>query len=323
MKMVSLAGHCSARYRCGVAFALAVLILVLPACRRHAATGSEPGRGQTTFASPAEAGKALAEAASNDNQDQMLAIFGPNSKDVIYSGNPEEDKTSLAQFASAYNRMNRWRQIDNGSQILLVGVSNTTFPIPLKKDSSGKWFFDTAAGKKELKNREIGRNELAVIDICAGLVDAQVEYFNQAHDGQKQYAAQFISDPGKENGLYWPPEAGKPKSPVGPLLAYATEQGAKLNPSLHLPFHGYYFGILKSQGYWANGGLKDYARGGIMNRGFAFIAWPEKYGVTGFNTFIIDADRVVFQRDLGENTAEQAPFMPQFNPASEWAEVKE
>ena len=311
------------RVRCWNATALALLLIAIPACKKKGPAGSEPARGQTTFASPQDAGKALADAAKDDNQQQIVAMFGPDSQSVILTGNAAADKQSLAEFAAAYGRMNRWRLMESGSQVLLVGVSATAFPVPLKKDPSGKWFFDTEAGKNELTNREIGRDELANIDVCDMLRIAELEYYEQAHDGQKQYASKFISDPGKQNGLYWPEEPGKPKSPIGPLIAYATTEGGRLKPALHKPFYGYYYGILLLQGPYATGGLKDYARNGIMNRGFGFVAYPAKYGVTGTMTFIINQDGVIWQKDMGATTTEEAPFMRQFNPDSTWTEVKE
>lgn len=321
--MMLQAGDKGASFRFWAGVALALLTVVLPACQRKGPVTLGPARGQSTFASPEDAGKALAEAAKNGNQDQLLALFGSDSKDVIFSGNAAEDKASFTQFASAYGRMNRWRKLENGIEILLVGVSNTAFPIPIRKDSSGKWFFDTPAGKNELMNRDVGRNELANIDVCGILRIAQLEYFEQAHDGQKQYARQFISSPGKQDGLYWSDQPGKPRSPIGPLLAYATKEGAKLQPSLHKPFYGYYYGILVTQGPFASGGLRDYARSGVMNRGFGFVAYPAKYGVTGVMTFIIDQDGTVYQKDMGATTTDEAPFMRQFNPDGSWAEVKE
>jgi hypothetical protein len=324
MKMMSwAAGEGPSLCRRGTALALVALVIALPACQRRGPAEGQPARGQSTFASPQDAGKALVDAAGSGNEQQMMALFGPQNKDLIFTGNPAEDKAAFAQFASAYHRLNRWRQLENGSEVLLVGVSNTAFAIPLRKDTSGKWFFDTTNGKSELFNRSIGRNELAAIDILASLVDAQTEYFNQAHDGTKQYARKFISDPGKQDGLYWPLEAGKAKSPVGPLLAYASAQGAKVQPGLHKPFHGYYFGILLTQGPFANGGLRDYVRNGVMNRGFGIVAYPAQYGVSGVMTFIIDQDRVVFEKDLGETTNNQAPFMTQFGPDASWSEVKQ
>jgi hypothetical protein len=325
MKMISLAGRKRGllQYRHCIAFALAALTIALPACRRHATATGGPAHDQQTFASPEEAGKVLADAARNNNQRQMQAIFGPDSNDIFSSGNAGDDKVSFTGFAAAYDRLNRWRRLENGSAILMVGVSNTVFPVPLKKELSGQWYFDTAAGKLELTNRIVARNELAAIDVCAALADSQIEYLLQQHDGIKQFARKFISDPGKEDGLYWPTAPGKPRSPLGPLVAYATDEGAKVQPSLHKPFHGYYFGMLMTQGFWANGGLRDYVRGGIMNRGFGFIAYPAEYGVSGVMTFEINQGGIIFQKDMGEATKVQAPFITQFNPDGAWSEVRQ
>ena len=323
-QMLAIRGGGLLGYRIFAVVAVVFLMIALPACNRKGAKKGGPASGQSTFASPEDAGKTLADAAANDNQAEMTALFGPDSASLIYSGNADVDRQSFKTFAAAYNRMNRWRQLENGDRLLLVGVSNTAFPIPLKKDSSGKWFFDSPVGKTELANREIGRNELAAIDICATLADAEAEYFAQPRGGgEKQYASRLISDPGTDNGLYWPQQAGKPKSPIGPLLAYASEQGLKANASLHKPFHGYYFGVLTTQGPYADGGLRDYSRNGIMNRGFGFVAYPAQYGVSGVMTFVINQDRTVFQKDLGEATRSDAPFMRQFNPDPSWTEVKE
>jgi len=308
--------------KCGF-IALVMLAVAMTSCHGKKSNAGEAAAGQQTFASPAEAGKALVDAARSDNQQQMLAIFGPNSKDILYSADAAQDKADMANFAAAYDRMNRWRKLDNGNQLLLVGATNTAFAVPLRIDRKNQWYFDTPEGATELMVRRIGRNELAVIDIMASLADAQEEYYTQAHGGEKQFARHFISDPGKENGLYWPAEAGKPRSPVGPLIAYASEQGSKLQPSLHKPFHGYYYGILDTQGFFANGGLKDYVRQGVMNRGFGFIAWPAEYGKTGVMTFIVNRDRLIYQRDMGQTTKDQAPFMTKFDPEGGWLQVEQ
>ncbi len=307
---------------CCSAFVLVLLTLAVTGCHHQVASAGQAAPGQKTFASPAEAGKALADAARSDDQQQMLNVFGSAARETLYSGDATEDKSSMAGFVAAYDRMNRWRKLGNGNQILLVGVSNTAFPVPLRQDGEGKWYFDTPAGGTELLVRRIGRNELAVIDIMATLADAQEEYYAQAHDGTKQYARKFISDPGKQNGLYWPASTG-PKSPIGPLLAYATEEGGKLQPGQHKPFHGYYFGILVTQGIWANGGFKDYIRSGVMNRGFGFIAWPADYGKSGIMSFMTNRDRLIYQKDLGEKTRDQAPFTTAFDLDNTWLRVEQ
>ncbi len=316
------AGTNSSRARHGwMVAALLILAVSLAGCHRNAGEG-EPASGQKTFASADDAGKALVQAAKNDNQAEMLAIFGPDAKALLYSGDAVEDQASMTGFASSYDTMHRWRKLDNGSQLLLVGSSNTAFPMPLRPTGK-KWYFDTEAGKNELLARRIGRNELAAIDVCAALADAQVEYYGQTHDSIKQYARKFISDPGKQNGLYWPPEPGKPKSPLGPLVAYASQEGYKLQPNLHQPFHGYYFGMLGTQGANAPGGLRDYMRGEVMNRGFAFVAYPAEYGKSGVMTFVVDRDRVIYQKDLGPTTGDLGPIMSQYNPDGSWGEVKQ
>jgi len=309
--------------RCGKAFAVVALLAAMAACHHNASSAGQAAPGQKTFASPDDAARALVEATRSGNEQQILEVFGPGTRDILYSGDATEDKADMAGFAAAYEQMNRWRRLENGNEILVVGATNTAFPVPLRKDRKGQWYFDTPAGATELAVRRIGRNELATIDVLASLADAQEEYYNQEHEGAKQFARRFISDEGKENGLYWPASAGKTKSPVGPLLAYATEQGNTLKPSLHKPFHGYYYGVLVTQGIWANGGLKDYSRQGVMNRGFGFIAWPADYGKSGVMTFIINGDRIIYQKDLGPGTKDEAPFTTQFGPDSSWLRVEQ
>ncbi len=220
--------------------------------------------------------------------------------------------------------MHRWRKMPDGSQILLVGADNFAFPIPLKKNAAGQWFFDAAAGKDEILARRIGRNELAVIDICGALADAQDEYFSQTHDGAstKQYAVKFISDTGKQNGLYWESAEGQPRSPLGPLAAFATEEGYSAKTK-GAPFHGYYFRMLTKQGSHAQGGAKDYVVDGKMVGGFAFVAYPAEYRNSGVMTFIINQDGVLFQKDLGKTTTETATAMNEFDPDDTWSPVEE
>ena len=186
---------------------------------------------QKTFASPDDAGKALTEAAKAGNHDALIAIFGPGSQDVIFSGDTAQDKTSFDNFTAAYGTMNRWRKQTDGSEVLYLGADNNPFPIPLKKNSAGGWYFDTAAGKDEILSRRIGDNDLAAIDVVAAMADAQNQYFSQRHDGVKQYAQKFVSDDGKQNGLYWKSPEGQPKSPLGtafrehtPLLPKGSAQ---------------------------------------------------------------------------------------------------
>src|SRR5271170_5312863 len=277
------------------------------------------------FALPDDAGNGLLEAAKSRDQNAVLAIFGPDSKDLVSSGDAVQDKATLDAFVAAYGVMHRWRKMPDGAQILVVGADNFPFPIPLKKNPAGQWFFDTAAGKDEILARRIGRNELAVIDICGALADAQAEYFSQPHEdgGARQYALKFISDTGKQNGLYWESPEGQPQSPLGPLVAFATDEGYSVKPDSHVPFHGYYFHMLKRQGSHAQGGAKDYVVDGKMVNGFAFVAYPAEYGNSGVMTFIINQDGVLFQKDLGKTTNETATAMSEFDPGDGWSEVQE
>jgi hypothetical protein len=255
----------------------------------------------------------------------VLAIFGANSKDFLLSGDPVQDKTTLAKFVNAYDVMHRWRKMPDGTELLLVGADNFPFPIPLKQSAGGPWFFDTAAGKEEILSRRIGRNELAVIEVCGALADAQAQYFSQVHaDGSsKQYALKFISDAGKQNGLYWESQQGQPASPLGPLAAFATQEGYTAKQDAHQPFHGYYFHMLNRQGSGAPGGAKDYVVGGKMVGGFAFVAYPAEYGNSGVMTFMINQDGVLLQKDLGKNTADLASAMSEFNPDASWSIVQD
>jgi Protein of unknown function (DUF2950) len=278
----------------------------------------------TAFSSPDEAGNGLLDAAKAGDQNALLAIFGPDSKDTISSGDAVQDKATVGAFVSGYEEMHRWRKMPDGSQILLIGAQNFPFPIPLKKNDSGQWFFDTAAGKEEILRRRIGRNELSVIDVCGALADAQADYYSRRHDdGSKQFAVKFISDPGKQNGLYWESPEGQPKSPLGPMLAYATSEGYAVKPDAHQPFHGYYFHMLTSQGSNAPSGAKNYVVNGKMMGGFAFVAYPAEYGNSGVMTFIMNQDGLFLQKDLGKTTTETASAMTVFDPDASWTVVQE
>lgn len=293
-----------------------VILLPIAACNRPESAAVQAG--PRTFASPQDAGTALVAAAKAQSQDQALAIFGSGSADIVSSGDVEEDKASLNGFAKAYEVTHRWRKLSDGSQLLLVGADNETFPVPLMKNPAGQWYFDAAAGKEEILARRIGRDEIAAINVCAALADAQIQYFSQKHGGVRQYAQKFISDPGEQNGLYWQSSQGSPRSPLGPLVAFATDEGLTVKPDAARPFYGYYFRRLETQGSGAQGGAESYLVDGKMTRGFAYVAYPAKYNDTGINTFIIDQDQVVYEKNLGQNTADVAKAMTQFDPDSTW-----
>lgn len=305
-------------------FLFVLLSLALStACSKQQKPAETQTQAQKTFASPDDAAKALVDAAKSGNREALLAIFGPESKDLIYSGDTAADKAAFAGFVSDYDVMHRWRKLDNSSEMLITGADNKAFPIPLKKNDAGQWTFDTAAGKQEILTRRIGRNELAAIDVCAAVADAQKEYFSQTHDGVKQYAEKFISDEGKQNGLYWPPVEGQPRSPLGPLVAFASSEGLKVKPDSHQPFHGYFFQILEKQGSDAKGGAKNYIVNGKMTGGFAVLAHPAQYGDSGIMTFMINQNGVMYEKDLGKTTDQVAVAITEFNPDKSWKIVEE
>jgi Protein of unknown function (DUF2950) len=293
---------------------LLALIIPLAACSKP----EKPAPG--VFATPDDASSALRAAVKSGDQYALLAIFGPNSKEIISSGDAVQDKNSADAFAARYDVMHRWRKMPDGGQILLIGADNFALPIPLAKNAEGRWFFDTAAGKEEILNRRVGRNELAIIGFCGTVVDAQAQYFSQLHDGAttNQFAAKFISDPGKQNGLSWKSADGKPDGPLGAVAALASAAGYDTTkPDVHSAFHGYFFRVLKGQTDKAPAGAKDYVVNGKMVGGFAFVAYPAEYGNSGVMTFMINQDGVLLQRDLGKTTAEIASAMTEFDPSAD------
>ena len=302
----------------GVGMIAALLILVLPltmeSCRKSPKT---TGSAQKTFGTPEDAALALFSAAKSSDQAQLVEIFGPNSTAVLFTGDPATDKARLNDFATAFNQMHRWRDIKAGGQVLVVGVENIVFPIPLGKNSSGQWYFDTAAGKDEILARRIGKNELTAMDATQALARAEQKYHQETHDGDgvKQYAQKFVSDPGKQNGLYWPVADGRSPSPLGQLGDFGKIQNTA-NAGGDAEFNGYRYRIL-NKGQTATG-VKDYIVDGKMTGGFAILAWPVEYRNSGIVSFLIGPDGALYQKDLGENTAGQAANLTEYNPADGW-----
>ena len=280
---------------------------------------------QKTFASPAEAVRALVKAAEDGNQDEMLAVLGDDGKELVYSGDPVQDRTGMEKFVKSYKTKHAIVTEDEKTRILQVGPNDWPMPIPIVNDG-GKWRFDTAAGKEELLYRRIGRNELGAIAACRGYIDAQKDYAAEGHDGLPAgiYAPRLMSTPGKQDGLYWETAEGEPTSPAGPLLAEAGGQGYESEGlgGKRQPYHGYLYRIMKAQGASAEGGAKDYLSDGKLSGGVALVAYPAEYKVSGVMTFIIDSDGVVYEKNLGENTAEIAKGMTDYNPDSTWHKVK-
>jgi hypothetical protein len=247
----------------------------------------------------------------------------PMEKRSFSSGDPVENKNGRDQFVRKYQEMNRLVEEPDGTVRLYIGAENWPLPIPLV-NLNGAWYFDTGAGKEEILFRRIGRNEIAAMRICQELVDAQKEYYAGSLDGEvNQYAKKFVSDEGKHNGLYWKTGRGESESTIGPHLASAggDTQPAGSNSGAQ-PFYGYYFRILTKQGEYAPGGVKNYIVDGQMTRGFAFLAYPVEYAASGVMTFIVDQDGIVYQKDLGPNTANLAKTLSVYDPDKTWQKVE-
>ena len=302
----------------GLALILACALIGVPSFASRVAAQAAQSR---VFGSPEDAVKALFETVKAGKVDELLAIFGSDGKELIASSDPETARANRQVFAVAVRE--QWRLEDEGPnrKILVIGNEDWPFPVPLMKDANG-WRFDTAAGKEELIARRIGRNELSAIESARAYVTAQQRYAQQGHDGKPAgvYATKFRSDPGKENGLYWPTAKGQKRSPLGDLLAQSAAEGRPVSkdgaqPS---PFHGYYFKILTAQGAAAPGGAKNYVVKGDMSGGFALIAWPAQYDATGVMTFLINQDGIVLQKDLGPGTDAAARKITSYNPDASW-----
>jgi len=275
---------------------------------------------QQSFASPKEAVEALVSAGKAEDMNQLMRVFGPDAQAILYSGDPVADKQTRDRFLQKYNEMSRLVRQPDGSVDLYLGAENWPFPIPLVKKNGG-WVFDTAAGKKEILYRRIGRNEFDTIDTLQALVEAQKEYASQPRDGgQKQYAQKIMSDPGKHNGLYWPTTEGQPASPAGPLLAEAFSQGYRKQKG-PTPFHGYIYRLISTQGPNAPGGARNYLVNGKLTGGFAILASPAEYRNSGVMTFVVNQDGKIYQKDLGPGTEKQAAGITTYNPDKWWGLV--
>ena len=272
------------------------------------------------FASPGDAVLALYDAAKANNGPAMNALFGSNANAILHTGDDVADSNMIANFVRRYDQMHRVVIEPDGTATLYVGAENWPMPVPLVKNSSGAWYFDTTAGMNEILYRRVGTNENDAIDVLHTLVDAQREYASQSHDGDKtkQYALKFVSDDGKQNGLYWKTADSQPPSPIGPLLVSAASEGYNVEQGKQAPFHGYYYRMLTKQGAAAKGGARDYVVNGKLTRGFAFVAYPAEYRNSGVMTFIVNQEGVVYEKDLGADTGKLASAMTEYNPDNSW-----
>ncbi|HEX8800848.1 MAG TPA: DUF2950 domain-containing protein, partial [Terriglobales bacterium] len=275
---------------------------------------------EKTFASPGDAVLALYNAVKSNNQQALSAIFGSNSGPILHTGDDVADKNMATNFIKRYDEMHRVVVEPDQTAALYIGADNWPLPIPIVKNNSGAWYFDTEAGAKEILYRRVGRNENDAIEVLYTLVDAQREYASATRDGNntKHYALKFLSDEGKQNGLYWKTGDNDPPSPIGPLIVEAAGEGYNLKQGQQAPFHGYYYRMLTRQGPAAKGGAKDYLVNGQLTRGFAFVAYPAEYRNSGVMTFIVNQDGVVYEKDLGQDTAKTASAMTEFNPDQGW-----
>jgi len=285
---------------------------------KPAIAGSSPAK-QLSFATPQEAADALIKATTDYDEPTLLSIFGPDGKDLVLSQDPVQDKNNAQEFAEAAHQGNSVvvDEKNPNRATLLVGTKQWPLPVPIVK-KNGKWIFNSAVGRNEVLNRRIGTNELDAIEICRGFVEAQQEYATEVHDdsGVHQYAQRIISTPGKQDGLYWKNADGSPGGSIGDKVAKAIEEGYSIEKGS--AYHGYYFKVLKGQGAAARLGKLDYVINGVMIGGFALIATPADYRVTGVKTFIVSYDGVVYEKDLGPDTLSVAKKIERFNPDKSW-----
>jgi hypothetical protein len=275
---------------------------------------------QETFAAPETAVDALIAATRAGKTAELLKILGPGAEKLIKSGDPVADKTARTHFVAAYDASHSL-ETEGPKALLIIGPENWPFPIPLVRQGS-VWRFDTAAGKQEILNRRIGRNELSVIEVCRAYVEAQREYAakDRLGSGTLEYAQHFVSAPGKHDGLYWETSGGEEQSPLGPLVAEARAEGYD-GRTPHVkprPYHGYYYKIIKRQGPHAPGGAKDYVVDGHMTGGFALVAFPAKYGDSGVMTFMVNQTGIVYEKNLGPETAKIAANLTEYDPDDSW-----
>lgn len=279
---------------------------------------------QRSFTSSEDAVNALITALRDHREADLRAILGPQADSVIDSGDKYADRQLHARFLALYDQKHSVKQAGPGQAELDVGPDDWPLPIPLVQ-TDGRWTFDTAVGAQTIVDRRIGRNELSAIRTLLACVDAQQDYFNRMKQqtGTGVYATRFISTPGHHDGLYWQEAAGEPESPLGPLIDAAQDAGypGELIGGKPIPYEGYYFRVLTSQGPNGDGGGKTYIRSGRMTDGFAFVAWPAVYKPSGIMTFIAGPDGDVYQKDLGPETANIAAKLSSFDPDLTWSRV--
>jgi hypothetical protein len=296
---------------------LTILVLTIPA-------SAAPTK-QKTFTSPEKAVLAFVDSLKKNDMIALTSLFGPNSKQLLSSGDPVDDQNRRERFLAEYKESQRLDWAGKKKAVLVIGKNEWPFPIPLVMNKN-RWRFDTSSGIQEILNRRIGRNELDTIQTCLAIIDSEMEYAMNDYDGNGllDYAAKFLSDPGKKNGLYWQTGEGETPSPLGELVVKAKATGYlnKKSGEGPSPYHGYLYRILTGQGKHAEGGAYDYMVRGHLLGGVAVIAYPAQYGASGVMTFIVNHDGVVYQKNLGRKTAETASAIKLFDPGPGWKKVE-
>lgn len=284
------------------------------------AASARPDTAPRAFATPQDAARALVSVVEANDLAALVALFGSAGQELVDSSDAATGRRNREVFLAAAAEAHRLQDLGPGRKELVLGNEAWPFPVPIALTPAG-WSFDAAAGREEVLNRRIGRNELAVIRALQAYVEAQRAYARSGHDAKPagRYARRFGSDPGTQNGLYWPTRPGEPPSPLGVLIAEASAQGYKRRagegPS---PLHGYYFRILEGQGAAAKGGAKGYMSAGEMTGGFGLVAWPAHYAGSGVMTFVVNQDGQVYEKDLGPETAAAAGAITRYDPDGSW-----
>ncbi len=294
---------------------MATLLLLL-------GTASARAQDHASFDSAQDAAAALVAALADNDVATLGMLLGPDNEDIFSSGDEVADASARANFLELYEAKHELVPDGENTMILQVGPEDWPVPTPIT-EVDGKWYIDGAAGADEIIYRRIGSNELGAIAVCRGFIDAEIEYAAQGHDGNEPgvFAARLRSDPGLHNGLYWPAEEGEPQSPIGEAVAAAAAEGYRAVAGERMPYHGYYYRMLYAQGSNAEGGAVDYFQDGELTGGVALIAWPANYEVSGVKSFMINQNGVVYEKDLGDDTADVAESIQAFDPDDSWSVV--
>ncbi len=314
--LLALAGGLLALLLAGGAFA------ATPQGQAHK-TRAQGTHAQRTFATPEQAADALASAWRDNSKPDLAKIFGAAGAKLVNSGDPVADRNVQARLAAAYDTRHRIVSLGADRALLVIGKNGFSFPIPLARRDAGKadsaWYFDTRAGAEEILDRRIGRNELDAIGVCRAYVDAQRDYAARSQP-PGIYAMKIASAKDKHDGLYWPAQPGEQESPFGPLIAAASDQGYRDagKGAVLAPYHGYRYKILTAQGPHAPGKAHSYIAHGRMTGGYALVAWPAEYGNSGVMTFIVNQNGIVFEKNLGKDTAQLVRKMTAYDPDPSW-----